>query len=158
METAGQKPVLLLQGRLQLPGPAGWSAEPDASRLAHELSDFVWLDLSINRVDPLMQLHAGAPAQVFQTRREARFGGALHAVEEVHPALRAAGGGQRFEACQERRDADAASDPHLFFAGLAKIKAPIRSFQRDFVAEFLAAFWSIVNWNKVNDLFAAAKG
>ena len=25
-------------------------------------------------------------------------------------------------------------------------------------AEFLAAFWSIVNWNKVNELFAAAKG
>ena len=25
-------------------------------------------------------------------------------------------------------------------------------------AEFLAAFWSIVNWNKVNELYAAAKG
>ncbi|MGH7020115.1 MAG: Fe-Mn family superoxide dismutase, partial [Brevundimonas sp.] len=25
-------------------------------------------------------------------------------------------------------------------------------------AEFLAAFWSIVNWNTVNALFAAAKG
>ncbi|MNI17631.1 Superoxide dismutase [Mn/Fe] 2 [compost metagenome] len=24
-------------------------------------------------------------------------------------------------------------------------------------AEFLKAFWSIVNWNKVNELYAAAK-